>query len=417
MNNAIEQQPGTHPSFFYGYVLVIASVCIMALFVGTLGAFGVFFKPLLNEFGWTRATVSGAFSLCWILQGALALIMGKLTDRFGPRFVMTLCSLFLGIGYLSMSRLGSIRHFYFLYGIIGVGMSGLNVALVSTAARWFIKRRGLMTGIILAGGGLGTLTSPPLAHWLISSFSWRQSYAIMGAVVLIMAILAAQFLRRDPAKMGQLPYGYDSVGDTDLVKGSEAEGGSFKETVRIKSLWMIAGMFFSLGFCLYVIIVHIVPHATDLGISASRAATLLAVAGGVAIVGRIVLGSAGDKIGNRRTFIVSMALMTFSLLLFIMAKEYWMLFIAVMIISFSWGVGVLGSPIIAEFFGLKALGMNVGVINLCYSVGAAAGPFMAGFIFDTTRSYRTAFMLTTLVAFAAFVLSVFLRPRLHGEIV
>ena len=416
MDNAIEQRPGSHPSFFYGYVLVIASVCIMALFVGTLAAFGVFFKPVLKEFGWTRAMLSGAFSICWILQGALALVMGKLTDRFGPRVVLTLCGLFLGIGYLCMSRLGSIRQFYLLYGIIGVGMSGLNVALVSTASRWFVKRRGLITGIILAGGGLGTLATPPLAHWFISVFSWRQSYTIMGAVVLIIAILAAQFLRRDPAQMGRLPYGYDSSGDTDGVKGREAEGVSFKEAVRTKSLWMIAGMFFSLGFCLYVIIVHVVPHATDLGISASRAAMLLAVTGGFAVVGRIALGSAGDKIGNRKTFIVSLTLMTFSLLLFIVAKEFWMLFVAVMIISFSWGVGVLGSPIIAEFFGLKALGTNVGVINLCYSVGAAAGPFMAGFIFDTTRSYQTAFMLTTLVALGSLVVSVLLRPRLHGEI-
>ncbi len=91
-----------------------------------------------------------------------------------------------------------------------------------------------------------------------------------------------------------------------------------------------------------------------------------------------------------------------------------MLFVAVMIISFSWGVGVLGSPIIAEFFGLKALGMNVGIINLCYSAGAAAGPFMAGYVFDMTHSYRTAFVLTALVALAAFVLSVFLKPKLRG---
>ncbi len=414
MNKAIEQRPGTHPSFFYGYVLVIASVCIMALFVGTLAAFGVFFKPVLYEFGWTRTMVSGAFSLCWILQGALAPVMGKLTDRIGPRVVMTFCGLFLGIGYLSMSRLGSIRQFYLLYGIIGVGMSGLNVSLVSTASRWFIKRRGLVTGIILAGGGLGTLTTPPLAHWFISSYSWRQSYTIMGVVVLIMAVLAAQFLRRDPAQMGQLPYGYDSPGDTALVKGSVEEGDSFKDAVRTKPLWMIAAMFFSLGFCLYVIIVHIAPHATDLDIPASRAAALLAVMGGLAIVGRIALGSAGDRIGNQKTFRVSLALMTFSILLFIIAKEFWMLFVAVMIISFSWGVGVLGSPIIAEFFGLKALGMNVGIINLCYSAGAAAGPFMAGYVFDMTHSYRTAFVLTALVALAAFVLSVFLKPKLRG---
>jgi len=411
MNKTIEQWPGNRSSFFYGYILVIASFCIMVLFVGSYAAFGVFFKPVLSEFGWSRAMISGAFSLSWILQGSLAVVMGKLTDRIGPRAVMTLCGLFLGLGYLGMSMLGSLRQFYLLYGIIGVGMSGLNVSLVSTTSRWFIDRRGLVTGIILAGGGLGTLATPPMAHWLISASSWRQSYIIMGSMVLVIAVIAAQFLRRDPAQMGQLPYGHDTSEATAFMQGTEPEGDSPKEAARTKAFWMIATMFFSLGFCLYSVIVHVAPHATDLGIPASWAAALLSAMGGFAIVGRIALGSAGDTIGNKRTFIVSLALMTFSVFLFILAKDFWMLFAAAAIISFSWGVGALGSPLMAEFFGLKSLGTNVGVINMCYSVGAAAGPFMAGYVFDMTQSYRSAFIMTTLVSLSAFVLSVFLKQR------
>jgi OFA family oxalate/formate antiporter-like MFS transporter len=409
VNKALEQWPGNHASFFYGYILVIASACIMALFVGTFAAFGVFFKPVLKEFGWSRAMTSGAFSLCWILQGSLAIVMGKLTDKIGPRAVMTLCGLFLGLGYLGMSMLGSNWQFYLLYGIIGVGMSGLNVSLVSTASRWFIERRGFVTGIILAGGGLGTLTTPPLAHWLISAYSWRQSYIIMGSTVLLVSIIAAQFLRRDPSQMGQLPYGHDTT--VAAAEMREAEGDSPKDVVRTKAFWMIAAMYFALGFCPYVVIVHVVPHATDLDIPAPKAAALLAVMGLFAILGRIILGGAGDKIGNRKTFMVSLALMTLSVFLFIWATDFWMIFVAVAIISFSWGVGALGSPLMAEFFGLKSLGTNVGFINMVYSVGAAASPFMAGYVFDMTHSYRSAFMMTTLVAFLAFILSILLKPR------
>jgi MFS family permease len=396
-----------NPRFFYGYILVIAAAGIMTLSIGTSTSFGVFFKPVMTEFGWNRAMTSGAFSLSWILQGSVAILMGRMTDRLGPRIVMTLCGTLVSLGYLLMSRIDSIGQFYLFYGIVGIGMGGFNVSLVSTVSRWFVKRRGMMTGIVLAGGGAGSLVTPPIANWLITLYDWRWSYAIMGILIFIIVLLGAQFLRRDPAQLGQLPYGYDKTGDVTSASGTEAL--SSTKTIYGRQFWMVFAMFFSLGFCAYLSIVHIVPHATDMGIAPSEAATMLSTIGGMVITGRIVMGILGDRIGNRHAFMLSFGLMSAGLFLLLLVRERWMLYVFAGFIGFTWGAGSLGPPLLAELFGLRSLGGNVGVMNLGYSVGAALGPFMAGHLFDATRSYQPAFLVTLLVALFALTISIFLK--------
>ena len=111
---------------------------------GAQYSFGVFFKPLLAEFGWTRAVTSGVYSLYMVLQGFLGIIAGRLTDRFGSRLVVTVCGLFLGAGYLLMSQIGAVWQIYLFYGILAsIGAAGGWVPLLSTVARWFVKGRGL----------------------------------------------------------------------------------------------------------------------------------------------------------------------------------------------------------------------------------------------------------------------------------
>jgi sugar phosphate permease len=178
--------------FFYGSIVIVASFCIFVVMYGTRFVFGIFFKPMLTEFGWTRALISGALSLSMVVQGLLAIVMGGLNDRLGPRIVLTLCGFLLGLGCLLMSQISTLWQIYLFYGlIIGVGMSGVLVPLLSTIARWFIKKRNIMTGIALTGIGLGSLIAPPVAHWLISVYDWRVSYSILGCLVLAVGVLAA----------------------------------------------------------------------------------------------------------------------------------------------------------------------------------------------------------------------------------
>ena len=167
--------------FSYGYIVVVAALCIMLAMYGTRSVFGVFFKPMLTEFGWTRALTSGAHSLSMVVQGSLAVIMGGFNDRLGPRIVLTLSGFLVGLGYLQMSQIGAVWQLYLFYGVlIGTGMGGVFVPLLSTIARWFTARRSMMTGVVATGIGIGTLLEPPVANRLISIYDWRTSYIIIG---------------------------------------------------------------------------------------------------------------------------------------------------------------------------------------------------------------------------------------------
>ncbi len=410
----IRQSPGAEPGFFYGYIVVAAALCIMVAIWGTYYAFGVFFKPVLTEFGWTRATISGAFSLSLIMHGLLGIVMGRLTDKLGPRIVMTFCGVLLGLGYLLMSQLGTIWQLYLFYGvIIGTGMGGAWVPLLSTVVRWFTRRRSMMSGIILAGTGIGALVAPPVANWLISTYDWRTSYIILGGLVLVVVVSAAQLLRRDPSQMGQVPYGEDKGDKQGLT--SETDGFSFKEAAYTRQFWVISAMFFCFGFALFVIMVHIVPHATELGISAASAATVLATIGGLAIIGRVTLGSAGDRIGNRQVFIIGFILMSAALFWLTPATQMWRLYLFAVVFGFAHGgLGASESPLIARLFGLSSHGVIFGVTSLSFTIGAALGPFLAGYVFDLTGSYQVAFLVSAAIAITGLILALFLTP-IKGE--
>ena len=413
-NQEVRQSPDAEPRFFYGYTVVVAALCIMVVIWGTYFAFGVFFKPVLTEFDWTRAVTSGAFSLAMVVQGLIGIAMGGLTDRLGPRIVMTLCGILLGLGYLLMSQIGTVWQLYLFYGvIIGIGMSGSFVPLASTVARWFVARRGMVTGIVVAGIGIGTLIGPPVASWLISTYDWRTSYIIMGSLVLVFIVLVAQLLRRDPAQMGQMPYGGKEGGEEGLKLATE--GFSLKEAVYTRQFWLVFAVIFCFGFSVYTIVVHIVPHATELGISIASAATILAASGGLDIVGRVVLGSAGDRIGNRQVFIISFILLSVALFWVVPAKEIWMLYLFAAVVGFAHGgMGATEAPLVAGLFGLSSLGLIMGVVALGFTIGAGVGPFMAGYIFDVTGSYQLAFLVCAAIGIVGLVLTALLRP-VRGE--
>lgn len=407
----VPQSPRARPRFFYGYIVVGAALLIMAIMWGAYNSFGIFFKPVSTDFNWTRAIISGGFSLSWIMQGLLGIIMGRLTDRFGPRVVLTISGFLVGLGYLLMSQLGAVWQLYLFYGvIIGSGMGGSWVPIVSTVARWFAKRRNLMTGIALSGISIGTLIGAPVASRLISAYDWRMSYIIVSGIVLVVVALAAQFLRRDPTQAKQRPYGENEGEKQEFVL--ETHPLSLGEAVRTRQFWLASGMFFCFGFCVYTIMTHIVLHAIGLGISRIGAANILATIGGLSIVGRIVLGSAADRFGNRQVFIIGFILMAAALFWLVPVKEVWGLYLFAVVFGFAFGgCATSESPLVAGLFGLSSHGLILGVINLLgFTFGAAIGPLIAGYIFDVTSSYQLAFIVCAATGVVSLILTVLLRP-------
>jgi MFS family permease len=303
-NQKAKSTPASDHRFFYGHVVVAASFAILVVIWAAYYSFGVFFKPLINEFGWTRATTSGAYSLSSIVMGLLAIAMGKLTDRFGPRIVMTICAILLFLGFWLMSKIVTTWQLYVFYGlIIGIGMGGSFVPLMSTVVRWFFKRRSMMTGIVAAGISIGTLIGPPITHRLITNYGWRISYAILGVTVFAAVILIAQLLKRDPAEVGQLAYGEINISEKNSSNPLDNVL-SFKEAIHTRQFWVVFFMFFCLGFMTFAIIVHLAPHAIELGISAAVAANILATIGGLNMIGRIIMGKVADIIGSKRPLLL-----------------------------------------------------------------------------------------------------------------
>jgi MFS family permease len=413
IDQKINSTPESNSGFFYGYLIVGASLFIMSIMWGGYYAFGVFFKPVLNEFGWTKAMTSGAFSLASILNGLLTIAAGRLTDKFGPRMVMTVCGLFLGLGFMLMSQMRDIFHLYLFYGIfIGVGMSGSFIPLTSTVARWFLKRRGLMTGIVTAGTGIGALIGPPVASRLICIYGWRMSYLILGGISLLAVVLSAQLIKRDPKQVGQVPYG-----ENQIVEGRwnlRVEGFSLREALHASQFWIFCMTGFCYGYCVFAIMVHITPHAIESGISATRAANILATIGGLAILGKVLLGRVGDIVGNKRTLMLGFILMSVALIGLVSAKIGWILFLIAGLFGFAYGsIAVSHSPLVAELFGLRSHGLIFGVFAVSVSWGAATGPFLTGYLFDVTNSYQIAFLLCAIIGLTGILSAVFLRQSRH----
>ncbi len=396
--------------FFYGYIIVLAAFLIMGLTYGLLSTFGVFFIPLSTEFGWTRAMTSSPASLIVIVIGLGGIVAGRLNDIFGPRLAAAGCGLVLGSGYLLMSQMGAIWQFYLFYGVmVGIGICGSYVPLLSTAGKWFVKKRGMMSGIISAGSGVGQFVMPLVASWLIFGYGWRTAYLVIGLASLVILISAAQLLRRDPAQMGQLPDGVIVVED-GLV--SKAKGLSLQQAIHTRQFWLLSGMFFLFELCVFTVTTHIYPHAVDLGIPAATATNFLATIGGASIIGRFVMGSAGDRIGNKLAIIIDLSILSVALLWLQFANEVGMLYLFVALYGFAHGgLFTLLSPMIAELFGLVSHGAILGTIFFAGQIGAGIGPVTVGYIFDVTGSYQLGFILIAVTSIIAILLAVGIKKE------
>ena len=401
------------PRVFYGYIIVAAGFFIMMIVHGTFTTFGVFFNPLLTEFGLTRAALSGANSFAFLIMGFMAILVGVLADKFGPRVVLTACALFFGAGHLLMSQVSALWQIYLVFIVIGIGLSASDVVPLATAVRWFVKKRGAMSGVMKVGTGMGMMTMPLVASALIGAFNWRNSYLILGALALVAVIPLAQLLRRDPREMGLLPDGrrQSGVESPALVE----EGLTFREAIRTRQLWLVCGFYVTTLFCGMTILVHIVPHAVDLGVSATIAAGVVATIGGTSMLGRLVMGFAGDRIGNKQAMVVCFLILIAALSWLQVARELWMLYLFAAVYGFNHGgFFALISPTIAGLFGTRSQGTLLGIVICSGTLGGSIGSVLAGHIFDITGSYRLAFLILLVLAIIGLILTTLIRPISEG---
>jgi MFS family permease len=234
-------------------------------------------------------------------------------------------------------------------------------------------------------------------------------------VTLVALVAVAQVMRRDPQGLGLLPDGV-SQEHRDAAIGSEERKVPLEAAVRTRQFWIICVAEFAIFFCLLTIIVHIVPHASDLGLPPASAAGVLSTIGGVSMLSRIVMGAANDRIGGKRSLIICFVVLLCGLIWLQVAREAWMLFSFAVIYGLAHGgFFTVMSPTVAELFGTGSHGLLFGIVLFCGTLGGAFGPLMAGHAFDVTGNYRLVFFVLTALAVIGFVLVTLLQPMREDD--
>lgn len=387
---------------------------ILATHSLTLFSFGIFLTPVTSEFGWERGAFSLAVSIALLGSGLLGIITGRLSDKYGPRFLVTAGGLLVGTGFLLMSRVTALWQVYLIFGfLIAVGSSALVVPIVSTIPRWFAAKRGVAMGLTFSGMAIGAMIGPVLTQSLISGQGWRGGYLALGLVSLVLTPLVAQVLRRNPERIGVRPYGEDHSPPGELAVETAKADLSLGQAMRTSRFWLLGSMLFCIFFVHQMMMTHLAPYAIDIGIAPAAAATVVSAVGAANLVGRNLAGFLSDRAGARRYLTVSLLVLTLALVWLLLTKDLWMLFLFAAI----YGVAQGGFPIshtlaLGNLFGLRYLGAIMAGMLVMGSLGGSLGAPLAGSIFDSRGSYNTAFAIALVLGTVALILSfLLLRTR------
>ena len=407
---------GYRYGIFYGWwIVTVGFICLLLAGGLVFYAFGAFFSPLMNEFGWTRARLSGVMTM-FSLVGVFAPFVGMLIDKYGARMVMAIGALVTGIAFALLSLTNSIWYFYIVYFVIAIGHLGiLNLPILTAVANWFVKRRGLAIGITVTGFGLGGTLMVPLATYLISIFGWKLAYLFSGlGICAVLFPLTMLIIRHRPQEMGLSPYG-KSLTETQEGTIKYDNPWTLAKAVRTRVFWLLIA---ALTLALVgpgSIIVHLIPALIDKGIPAQVAATVLGCVTGVSILGRVIIGYMADRMPIRYVAMLFFFLQAIGLLLLLRVDSMAIVWGFAVVFGLAMGgLFALEPLLVSTYFGVASFGAIYGGLWAFEGLGFAVGPLFTGWVFDMTGTYTLAFTSFIGTAFLAVILMFLVRlPKPH----
>lgn len=396
---------------FYGWFVVAACFSLTLILGGTGWSFGVFFKPLENDFGWSRTLISSGFTAFWIGNAISVMIGGRLADKYNPRPILLTCALLVGLGVSLCSQIHSINQLRIFLFIAGLG-AGANWSVPSaTIQRWFHERQkaGLALGIVVSGVGVGALIFAPLINHLIISYGWRSAYLITGLLFFSIIVASSLVVKRGPTEVAA-----SSKQETSTLKSVSTQGWVTRRVVTNPAFIGITFTVCATISSFHVLSVHLIPQAIDVGISPTAAATAVGLMGGVSVPGRIMGGLISDRIDWQKMLAIATFGMGLSIIWLIFLKATWMLYGFVFFYGVCHGSRVPAQVgIIGEFFGIRSLGELIGITTAISILVGAFAPYMAGFIFDTTGGYLGAFIVVlVLLLSGGFIATLIKKPSI-----
>jgi MFS family permease len=405
--------------FYYGWVIVVVSFLTMFLVLGTRSSFGLFYAAVLNEYGWSRAETAGAFSLMMVIHAMMAPVTGILIDRLGPRKLFPLAALVLAVSLAASALITKMWHFYVCVGVfMAIGSNMLSYAPhISRIPRWFFKKKGLASGLVLSGMGLGTLGLALLSGFMIETRGWRQAFFLLGAIIFFVVIpINVFFQRRSPEEVGQ---GLESLHprpnhpDDHGLKNQRSPANlkqypkhwSFKAAFRTLPFWSLNMLCFFQGFFINVIIVHLAVFILDMGFSSMLAASSIGLVGLLSSVGGIIFGIFSDRVGRESAyFLVSGAAVLGIIFLLFIKESSSVIMIYLFVVSYGIGQGGIISVVAAatgDLFPGGSLGKIISMQAVTFGIGSALGAYSGGFFYDHNQSYT----VTLLLALTAIIMS------------
>ena len=387
---------------YYGWYIAAALAVTETISWGIIYyAFTVFITPMQTELGWSRAQLTGGFSLALLVMGAMAFPVGTWIDRHGSRLLMTIGSILATLLVIAWSRVTDINLFYLIW--LGLGVCGAAVLYepaFAVMAIWFVRRRSRALAVITFAAGLASTIFVPLSDALFHAFGWRQSIFILGVFLGLTTIpLHALVLRRRPDDLGLLPDGLPAVAVESSALSVKL---SLSDALRSRYFWWLT-LAFSLSYlAASAIRVHFIPFLIDAGINPSTAAVASGSIGLMQVAGRVVFAPLDTRLPGRIIVAGIFALQSLALLVLLLGVSPLVIGLFIMIFGAAYGAQTLSRvSIIADLFGAAHYGRISSVMAIFLTLAGTAAPVGAGLIFDRFHSYQPVLMIIIVLALAA----------------
>ena len=389
-----------HSSFFYGWVIVTICVITGMLVYGVRYSFSIFFPEILNEFGWSRGSTALMMSINLLVYGLMAPVAGTLSSRWKPKIMMPAGVIILALAMIGCSFARQLWHFYIFFGVIApVGTALCGWPIISPALmNWFATRRGLVMGIGHAGSGLSFVYGL-LTEYLILCLGWRSAYPVLAVILVAVLLPLHHFIfHYHPESRGLKAYGSNDLKSEKAVEDSVlSRNWTMPQMLRTYQLWfLVLSQFFFWGISCYLVLAHQIKYAEDAGYSAAFSVSVFALYGVAMLLGQLS-GVMSDRIGREKTMALSSAAALVGLFSLIAVRDTshpWLLYIYAL--GFGYGAGLFSATIsagTADIFYGKHFGTASGMLLTGMGLGGAIGPWLGGYLYDTTGSYDNAFIL------------------------
>ena len=391
----VEQQPS------YGWVIVAAGLVISLCMYGVIESFAIMFKPIAEQFEWDRGTVSVASMISWISFGLSSLVCGRLSDRFGSKWVIIAGSLFFVAGTFLMSQVQSLWQLYLYFGVIlAIGRSATGVPMVALVTKWFVKRQGLALALAQSQN-VGSAVFAPLAVFLLAHNDWRWSYIWLGIITLV--VLPLSLLIRDKKVEST---GAQKTGRVYAAVHAPGPEMTLSQAMRTRAFWTLNCMVLGCCMCHSCILLHGFNHMTDVGMLESVAARVVMLMAVFGMLGKIVNGLLADRIGAKWAIAFFLGLQAVMIPFFVEARQAPSFYSWAILFGLGFGGPMpVYAMLFREYFGTRAIGTILGVFFMVASIGMGAGGMMGGVLYNLFGNYTVPFLTSSSTGVIAAILA------------